>query len=343
VSDRVCIIHIGTHKTGTTALQIFLEQNRPALERAGLYLPRAGRPGTLPGNHQIGWDLLVHGASADVPKLREELQTSVVRSALLTSEDLSLLYARPETLELLQAAISDAGYRAKIVVYVRTQAAYAESMYVERIKHDYIRPLGAYLERILDTGMYVPDGSPIQIDFRYPRLLEPFVKVFGKEHVVVRPYSSASGPEYIYRDFLQVIGTLDPPFRGAPLDLTVQQLRANESLSFIQLLQTAYLKLHPQGIPGADPLTIIAKHAPGVPAELLTARYALLSREEHLRFLAAFAPENVALQHEFGVALPFTDESDVADATESMWQRAQIQRALFDQLLELWMGLRPAG
>ena len=339
MNQKTCIIHIGTHKTGTTSLQVFLEQNRAALEQAGLSLPRAGRPAISPtGNHEIAWDLLVAGKSAALPLLTSELRANPVDAALLTSEDLCLLYARPNTLEMLAEAVRAAGYVPKIVVYVRAQAAYAESMYVERIKHDYIRRLGDYIDQILRSGMYVPDSSPIHIEFRYPRLLEPFVEVFGREHVVVRPYEPGRGSAHIFNDFFQVVASNVPGFGSVPVQLAVQQPRVNESLSFAVLLTTVYQKLLPQGLPGAEPQHLLRTLMPNFSEQLLASRFALLSRDETLTFLRTFAPDNVKVTREFAIDVPFMTEQDILPIDDPLWERASVQRAIFDRLLALWMG-----
>jgi hypothetical protein len=338
---KTCIIHIGTHKTGTTSLQIFVEQNRAALQQAGLALPRAGRPAMSPtGNHQFGWDLLVRGSSDDLPRLTQELRESPVDAALLTSEDLCLLYARSKTLEMMAEAISAAGYVPKIAVYLRPQAAYAESMYVERIKHDYVRPLRSYLDQILQTGRYVPDGSPIQIEFRYTRLLEPFVRVFGRENVFVRAYEPGRGTEHIFRDFLGLLASAAPGFGNSPLQLSVSHPRANESLSFGQLLDTTYAKLLPAGLAALEPRTLLRTHLPTFSQELLATRFALLSRDETLQLLHEFAPENEAVARDFGAIVPFRSQNDVAAANDPGWERAAAERAIFDRLLQVWMDAR---
>lgn len=47
------ILHIGTHKTGSTSFQDLMAHNAPALAKAGIYYPRIGRPA---GHHGIVGD-----------------------------------------------------------------------------------------------------------------------------------------------------------------------------------------------------------------------------------------------------------------------------------------------
>ena len=56
---RVCYIHIGPHKTGTSSIQGFLKENRAELLRYGYFVPPKRRPITV--RHQRNR----HGSSAD--------------------------------------------------------------------------------------------------------------------------------------------------------------------------------------------------------------------------------------------------------------------------------------
>jgi hypothetical protein len=341
MNTKTLLVHIGTHKTGTTSLQIFLEQNRKMIEKAGLTLPRAGRPvqfGT--GNHVIGWNLLVHERSEELQQLAAELAASPNASALITSEDLCLVYARPKALGLLKEAVEAGGHTAKVIVYFRPQAGYAESIYVERIKHDYVRTMASFIERSLDEGMYVPDGSPIQIEFQYSRLLGPWMEAFGRENMIVRAYQPGQPNDVIFREFLGIVAQETPQFAKAEMQLAVLQPRANDSLTFGALLQTAFQKLLPGRPPEFEPAALIRAGISEFPEPLLTQRYALMSREETLAFLHRFGPDNARIERDFGIHIPFQDESDVLPPEHPLWERARVERAIFDRLLDIWMAKR---
>ena len=42
MAKRVCYIHIGPHKTGTTSIQWFLKENRAELLKHGYFVPESG-------------------------------------------------------------------------------------------------------------------------------------------------------------------------------------------------------------------------------------------------------------------------------------------------------------
>lgn len=48
MANRVCYIHIGPHKTGTTSIQWFLKENRAELLKRGYFVPESG---SIRGGH----------------------------------------------------------------------------------------------------------------------------------------------------------------------------------------------------------------------------------------------------------------------------------------------------
>ncbi|HEX8806170.1 MAG TPA: hypothetical protein VF741_04435, partial [Candidatus Aquilonibacter sp.] len=85
--------------------------------------------------------------------------------------------------------------------------------------------------------------------------------------------------------------------------------------------------------------TLIRDQFPTFPEELLAQRFALLTYEETLRFLEVFRPDNRDVEREYGVHIPFQNESDVAPKSDPLWDKARLERALFDELLADWMRL----
>jgi hypothetical protein len=323
-------------------LQVFFYTNKDALRTAGVYLSEAGRYESSPGNHNIAWDMLAEGDSKYFPELLSDLEKASCRIGLITSEDFSLLHARTDALRRLNDGLRSIGYRPIIVVYLRPQAAFAESMYSERIKHRYVRPLESYLGTILETGSYIPDGTKIHLVFEYSKLLEPFVHVFGKENVLVRAYVQGSDPLYIYKDFFNVFHAADPEFAKTPVKFRLQTGRANDSLNFLQLLHAAYSALHAEKAVAsrdiANQLVAMVRCVePRFPDELLASRFALITRPEVLQFLERFHGDNEAIAREYGARIPFATPDDVASEDDPRWQRADMQRLVFDRLLEGWI------
>ena len=338
---RTCIVHIGTHKTGTTSLQLFFQENFHEFARAGMHVAQAGRylmrdasgaTAATPGHHDLAWDLVADGENV-LRAVLDELRAVPSRSALLSSEDFSLLYARPAMLEILRDRMLAAGFGVKIVVYLRAQAAYAESMYVERLKHAHVRPLAVYLDRILEEGRYLPPGTRQDIAFEYGRLLEPFVRVFGAENVAVRAYAPQNTTE-IFADFLTVLQHFDPELAAAQPKLKVAHPRQNESLSFAGVLATLHAEAQRSSLAGAA--EFIRSRAEELSAAIAGSRFALLSRDEHLALLHRFGDDNRRIAQAFGAAIPFRTEADVAPASDPRWEKAAAERAVLDRCVAWW-------
>ena len=56
-SYKRLILHIGTHKTWTTALQILLAKNDRVLAKNNILFPVSGRLSEHSGHHNIAWEL----------------------------------------------------------------------------------------------------------------------------------------------------------------------------------------------------------------------------------------------------------------------------------------------
>jgi len=133
--DRV-ILHIGTHKTGTTAVQGSLGEASDALLSRGVLYPRSGRrgvghvelarlaehPGEMPGGREGEQELLeeIRAASPGTLVLSAERFTSPVspRRARWAEWLCTHLDAR----------------RVEVIGYVRPQWEYIESIYVQATK-----------------------------------------------------------------------------------------------------------------------------------------------------------------------------------------------------------------
>ena len=174
-------LHIGTHKTGTTALQQTLAENREQLVQQGFLYPQAGW-------HQFAQHFLAFekkgqvntGMSAEVEgvweALREEIENFAGEAVILSSEEFSTL-PDPSALRAELAA-----YPITVHIYLRRQDAIFESIYNQQTK-DWQSPRMESLEECLAQPEMI---YPL---FDYHALLLRWAEVFGKDALVVRNYS----------------------------------------------------------------------------------------------------------------------------------------------------------
>jgi hypothetical protein len=321
---RTVVLHIGTHKTGSTALQIWIKHNRQIFPAMGIFVPKSGlSPHDQIGHHQLPAALL-RGDDEPLDALRKELHASKQPVALLSSEELSSLALHPECLTRLREALPD-DYAVKVLAYVRPQGAWAESLYGERVRQATPAPFFSdYVAAIIANGGYSDDDVHLRLPLDYTKLLEPFARVFGPESIAVRPYPSGGDHSELYRDFLSALAELHPPIASSRVRLIARR-SANESLALFQLLETA--------LPGADAASLAKSAFPSLPGDRFLERFRLISREETLALLARFAPSNRALEAAYGIRVPFIDESDLAPADAPIWETARLHRSVYDAAL----------
>lgn len=337
--NTVCLC-IGTHKTGTKALQTFLSMNRALLVGSGILVPRAGRHplgenAFTPGHHVIAWEFLESDDSATLPDVVAEIAQSQAHVAIVNSEDFQYLHRQPARLRTIRDAFAAIGYGTNVVVYLRAQPYYAESVYGEYLKSGYVPDFDEFLEAILRDGT-VARSPAVTLEFDYPKLLAPFSEVFGSGNVIVRPYLPGGEPERLFRDFLSIVarigGELNLIGLANPLPI------ANESPAFGKLLDYAYRAVGGDARPTPEDLL---RESPLAPTPVVQERFRLLSRDDVLRFLTRFAESNRRVGEDYGAVIPFTSEDDVPPAGNPVWESARLQRALFTRALRLWNASSP--
>lgn len=290
IRTRVCYVHIGTHKTGTTSIQAFLAQNPRRFIDNGVFLPTAGREDDrgVVAHHELAKDLL--GSPLFKPErggleaVVEELRGAVSDVACLTSEDLSFLYNMPQALVRLRDGIRSAGYEPRVVVYLRAQASYCSAVYAENVRHGYRIPFDQYLADVLEHGCYTWDGGSGP-PFDYGKLLDAFAAVFGRRSIVARTYRSGAPDNALLFSFARLLSPKADlqTFRLPPV-------RHNGSLTFAQVLQLL----------GSS--TEVSE----------TLRFTPLDLRKTLRIGARFLLPNIRLAQRYRVVVPMFEPIDLA-------------------------------
>jgi len=206
-------IHIGTHKTGTSAIQNFLFRNREALREKGFFYPL---PGNKPGHHPIAGEFNPYnqrykkGVMKTLSYIQEirthNLGTSIISAEGLTSRGIDVQKLRD---------IIPGDLDVKIIIYLRRQDERLESGYNQIVKGP-----RRYSKKFLDSGS-IPNQKYI---LDYYKILIPWRDIFGQENIIVRVYEKEQLPQGIINDFCNVIGlALDHKFK-------ISEERINPSL-----------------------------------------------------------------------------------------------------------------
>lgn len=198
--DRRLILHIGAPKTGSTALQQFLTENRPTLERHGWLYPDVSLRGY--GHHDLAF--LMGGGYPDWATSQTLTLAELVRqlskassgdcSIILSSENFYLLTDPKRVAEVIEAA-GLAGRALRVVVYLRRQDDAHVSWYNQLVKAQ------GY------TGTITDSVSRWDELWDYDVILGRWAAAFGSEALLVRLYEEPGLIDGdIRRDFLEVIG-----------------------------------------------------------------------------------------------------------------------------------------
>lgn len=178
------ILHLGMHKTGTTAFQAFCEQNSDVLGAGGFLYPRAGRP-ELPsiheGHHLLPWSL---SDRADVPhlwppaltdrqevwpQLMRELEQSDCHTAILSSEEFETLGPN----QVAEVANRLRPFEVTPVICLRRFDELLQAMYITDVIH--------HAEK-RSLWEYFPE---FPIPFSYYLLLEPWRQNFARVPLIL--------------------------------------------------------------------------------------------------------------------------------------------------------------
>nr|NQU92548.1 hypothetical protein [Bacteroidota bacterium] len=211
-------IHTGVHKTGTTALQSFLYNNRDVLlKKHNIRYPKLDKD-QFYFQHNYLATLLKQSKHDEFATLIKSFVPMSGR-ILLSSESFSGHQKIPKGMGLVKNLFD----RVKVIVYLRRQDLWIETIYKQLIKMDHIRvtdPFEIWLDQFLKKpkGIYLCD---------WMKILEPWVEVFGEENIIVRAYEKIqfSGGTVV-KDFLNV---LEIPWQDE--DLLINNQIHNKSYS----------------------------------------------------------------------------------------------------------------
>jgi hypothetical protein len=200
---RLCI-HIGTPKTGTSALQWFLYENRDALLARGILYPTSiiASPRDPKQQLLLGCIHAGNGSGLDAALRRmTSEQTPSTESIIVSSEGFYHHTGEltPRSWNLLRHLVRM--FSVRIIVFLRPQADYIESMYRQYMKN----PKGIneeYGSRM--TIQELMARPKLQQNLDYHNSLLKWAAIVGEENIMVRIYS-----KNIIDEVLAILGLRD--------------------------------------------------------------------------------------------------------------------------------------
>jgi hypothetical protein len=188
------ILHIGSPKTGTTALQSFMSKNEDALRAQGINYMKAGRAG--PAHNQISMATIRGDADAMRKSLAEEYLSQPDMIHFASSETL-FRFAMARKLGNVFDPIFKG--QTRVIAYLRRQDSYVESLYKQHMKK-------GRLEFTKDD--FVKEQTP---KAGYNAILSHYARHFGGDDcITVRPYHrKVLKNNNIIEDFCDLINVPD--------------------------------------------------------------------------------------------------------------------------------------
>jgi hypothetical protein len=173
---KTIYFHIGTPKTGTTSLQWSLLNSRKKLEAAGVLFPSSGLS-TNP-NQFAHHQLFEATKNRDKSLWRDviaEIKNSKQSVAVISSENFSLL--KKEDIAFIRSHIKS-HIKCKLVVYLREQCEYLESLYNQAVKTGLEKR-----DRLEFMKYFIVSGRG-----NYHALIKSWETLIEPTDLIVRPY-----------------------------------------------------------------------------------------------------------------------------------------------------------
>lgn len=189
-------LHIGTHKTGTSAIQASLNLNRNRLRRQGVIFLGCPHEKFNPLMRATQIEPTMVAAMKDFfdKRITNDSARYLLSWEGLSGDPYNGYTNSPVVAETIHQASQ--GLDARIILYLRRQDDFIESLYTQLIHEGGSESFKDFISR-LDEPM-----------FNWQRLVDSFAARFGHKRIIVRPYSKSALPTStsLFEDFFSILG-----------------------------------------------------------------------------------------------------------------------------------------
>ncbi|WP_132600186.1 hypothetical protein [Rhodovulum adriaticum] len=305
------LIHIGSQKTGSTALQNFLSANETALAGRGLRFLATGRRNI--SHNSLFRPLRGPDAAAIWADVAAEVAAHPDTLSIMSSENFF-----DRDIAAAMARHMPAGLRGacRVVAYARRQDAYLEAMYKQKTKNgrEHLSPL----DFVAKVGDEIAD---------YRAILGAFADVIGDDAVILRRFERrALKNGDVIADFLGVLG-----LNMADADFVQPERDANQTLSRAVTEQMGALARHTK-INVRELAREMILDPDGAPRRSRD----VFTKGQCLQIMAHFADGNAAVCKRFikDDDGPLFDMADLAPDAPDRYPPPQEELALYAQAQE---------
>lgn len=224
---KTLYIHIGTPKTGSSAIQSFLWQNKETLEKNGYCYPDLSFRYDFVSKHRNGYFLRAEdlgNKGSGFEEGMEIIRLSFEKYSNVILSDEGIWYEGTKWHKKLLKIMQKRGYQVKLIVYLRRQDEYLISRWNQYVKtaaskyKDIEKDLNEW-ETFLQKGLK-------DFTMNYGDNLKRLEEIYERKNICVRRYDRKYFPDNsICSDFLQSIGLRRTE------EYTETQMLVNPSLS----------------------------------------------------------------------------------------------------------------
>jgi hypothetical protein len=189
-------VHIGTHKTGTTSLQNKLSEESYALLKDGaFYISTTGIFNKISILESYDSDLVKCARKVLVSRLSHfnQINTFITSSEHLSGNAFNGYSNSSLMAKMLHDITLDLDLDVYIIVYIRRQDRFIESLYMHMIESGYNLTFNNFVSDI---------GSEW---FNWKTLIESYENIFGKDRMIVRNYNDVVKNKGFFKDFCEIV------------------------------------------------------------------------------------------------------------------------------------------
>ena len=203
MAKRVCYIHIGPHKTGTTSIQWFLKESRAALLKRGYFVPDSGN---IHGGHH---PLVRRLCGQPVPPHQRDtmatfacaIKDTICEVVVISSEALDGLLVNGDCARQFFGRLEELNLEPKLVFFPRNQSQLMNSRYTQEI-------MALHRSESFETFVQAEIRHP---SFRYSHLIA-LADAFNSK-LIAKPFTEETITRGVVPEFLRAI-EIDPlPFQ----------------------------------------------------------------------------------------------------------------------------------
>ncbi|HET6886985.1 MAG TPA: hypothetical protein VFH87_03575 [Candidatus Udaeobacter sp.] len=203
MSKRVCYLHIGPHKTGTTSIQWFLKENRAVLLKRGYFVPESGN---IHGGHHplvrrlCGQPVPPHQRDT-AARFARAIKDTFCEAVVISSEALDGLLVNRDCARQFFGRMEELNLEPKLVFFPRNQSQLMNSRYTEVT-------MALHRSESFETFVQAEIRHP---SFRYSHLIA-LADAFNLK-LIAKPFTQETITRGVVPEFLRAI-EIDPlPFQ----------------------------------------------------------------------------------------------------------------------------------